>query len=260
MGNAFHTLINRYYDIYSDSPQVPVDITLTDNLNSTHAELRPDVKNKLLAENPQNDFNGRMVVPVSLDDPIHILLNTTKVQEYTNDGSMTWIGTLAHELTHAIDYYQMARMEGLTTYAPLEKAEQYLMFQLWTEYHARKRGYSFLRQFLSDTGAVVRGRDEQIEYISTKEWPFHRRRYYQEYHADNNGKNQLYLTMQLLGRYSVWADLFPDCFNEESLSMDFYGTEWMIDLFRFLHTHESIRDIYSAFSELEEILRENWPI
>lgn len=260
MNNAFKTLIKRYYDIYPDSPQVPVDITLTDNLNSTHAELRPDVKNQLLAENPQIDFNGRMVVPVSLDDPIHILLNTTKVLEYTNDGSMTWIGTLAHELTHAIDYYQMSRMEGLTTYAPLEKAEQYLMFQLWTEYHARKRGYSFLRQFLSDAGAVAHERDEQVEYIATKEWPFHRRRYYQEYHADNNGKNQLYLTMQLLGRYSVWADLFPDCFNEESLSMDFYGTKWMINLFRFLHAHESIHDIFPAFSELEEVLRENWPI
>ena len=260
MDNAFQTLIKRYYDIYPGSPQVPVDIKLTDNLNSTHAELRPDVKNQLLAENPQIDFNGRMVLPVSLDDPIHILLNTTKVQEYTNDGSMTWIGTIAHEFTHAIDYYQMARMEGLTTYAPLEKAEQYLMFQMWTEYHARKRGYCFLRKFLSAAGAVSVESDAQLKHISTKEWPFHRQRFYQEYHADNNGKNQMYLTMQILGRYSVWADLFPESFNEDSLSVDFPGTRWIVDLFWFLYTHESLEEVYPVFGELEDVFRENWPL
>ena len=260
MDDIFQTLIKLYHGLYPDSPQVSVEIILTDNLNYTHAELRPDVKQQLLAENPQSDFNGRMVVPISLDDPIHILLNTIKMQEYTNDGSMTWIGSFAHEYTHAIDYFQMARLEGLTAYDPLEKAEQYLMFQMWTEYHARKRGYSFLRRFLSACGAVSVESDAQLKHISTREWPFHRRRFYQEYHADNNGKNQMYLTMQILGRYSVWADLFPESFNEDSLSVDFPETRWIVDLFRFLYTHESLEEVYPVFGEFEDVFRENWSI
>lgn len=260
MDSLFQDLVRCYYDMYPDTPDLSVEITLTDNLNSTHAQLRPDIKQELLADNPQNDFNGRMVVPISLDDPIHILLNTSKIKEYTDDGSMTWIGTFAHEYTHAIDFFQMARLEGLTTYGPLERANQYLMFQLWTEYHARKRGYRFLRQLHSNAGRIPPETDAQISYITETEWPFHNRRFYQEYHADRNGKEQMYLTMQLLGRYSVWADLFPDCFNENSLSLDFYGTDWMVDLFRFLRSHESINEVYLAFDKLEEVFRENWPI
>lgn len=37
------------------------------------------------------------------------------IEKYTEDGSMTWVGILAHELTHAIDYNQFAKREGLNS-------------------------------------------------------------------------------------------------------------------------------------------------
>ena len=86
-----------------------------------NSNLSPSPTTSILKEGIQSDYNGRMVVPESLDDPIHILLNTRKVEEYTNDGSMTWIGTIGHEYTHAIDFYQMARLEELDSYSPLEE-------------------------------------------------------------------------------------------------------------------------------------------
>ena len=51
---------------------------------------------------------------------------------------MTWVGTLAHEYTHALDFYKMAKLEALDSYAPLEDPDRYFLFQQWTEYHARR--------------------------------------------------------------------------------------------------------------------------
>ena len=116
-----NTLFYMYHSTFPEAMQIPVSVSFTDNLNRTHAELRPDRADLILKEGIQSDYNGRMVVPESLDDPIHILLNTRKVEEYTNDGSMTWIGTIGHEYTHAIDFYQMARLEELDSYSPLEE-------------------------------------------------------------------------------------------------------------------------------------------
>ncbi len=252
-------IIEAYFKYYPINEHIPVKIILTDNLGQTHCELRPDRREELeKMGDANNDYNGRMVVPHELDGTIHVLLNSQKIVEYTNDQSMTWIGTLAHELTHAIDYYQMARKELLESYDPLEEISLYSMFQLWSEYHARKIGYSFLRKMLSvdvDPSKL----DQQIAYINNKEWPFHRKRHYEEYHHTANGYQQMYITMQLLGRYSVWCDIYPQAFNESNLTMDFANVPWMFHLFSFLYHHESLDVIYNHFEDMRLILQENWP-
>ena len=201
-------------------------IILTDNLNPTHCELRPEHKDKLSTESNalNNDYNGRMVVPHSPDETISILINTEKMKQYTDDGSLTWVGTFSYELTHAIDYYQMARRDALTYYDPLEESASYHMFQLWSEYHARKFGYRLLREFHEGVGNLG-DKQQQIKYITETEWPFHHQNnHYRDYHSGIDGNQQMYITMQLLGLYSVWCDLFPNTFNEKTLSTDFYHT------------------------------------
>lgn len=109
--NIVESLFELYYESYPNMERISVDINFTDDLGKTHCELRSDIKERLIAEGleSQQDCNGRMVAPCSINDTMHILLNTKKVIQYCNDGSMTWVGTFAHELTHAIDFYQMAR-------------------------------------------------------------------------------------------------------------------------------------------------------
>jgi len=245
-----------YYNLF-DTERIPIAITLTDDLNKTHAEFRPDLKENIERERPENDSNGRIVLPRKLDDPVRILMNVKKIIEYSNDGSMTWVGTFAHELTHALDYKQMAKAEGLESYEPLEKVEKYFMFQLWSEYHARKRGYKFLRKYFEIAGELP-DREEQIKHIKTNEWPYHYKWHYKEYHLDNNGNRQLYITMQLLGRYSVWCDLFPEHFNVNELNNDFVASPWMGHLFNFLREHEEFEKIYPCFEEFNEVISENW--
>ena len=256
--NLFDVLTRLYFQLYPEAEQIPFQVRLTNNLNRTHGELRPDWADELKENDRENDFNGRMVVPNSVNEPINILLNTKKIKEYTDDRSMTWVGTFAHELTHAIDFYQMARKEKLKSYKPLEASNDYYMFQQWTEYNARKKGYFFLRKYFETIGQMPSS-TEQINHIQNKEWPFQLTRYCEEYQINNNdGKYQIYITMQLLGRYSVWCDLFPDVFNKQSLSSSFQESGWMIHLFTFLREHETLDAVYTCFDEMKEILMENW--
>lgn len=257
MENAFWAnitdfLMPLYYETFPSVERIPVEIELTDDLNQAHARIRPDRKRELLTENKQNDFNGRTVVPVSVKDNIHVLLNTNRIEQYTKDGSMTWIGTLAHEYTHAIDFFQMARMEGLDSYSPLEMKEHYLMFHQWTEYHARKHGYRFLRKYFEVTGQLP-STEEQVQHILNKEAPAQTEIFAQQYNSCT-ADEQFYLVMQYLGRFSVWIDLFPEAFDETKLLEFCHGAEWMVDLLAFLRGHETLKMIHGHFSELESLL------
>lgn len=255
----YKSIIAGYYALYQSMEQIPINIILTDDLNGKHIELRPEYRDKLLDESNRknNEYNGRMVVPHSIDDTINILINTKKMKQYTDDGSFTWVGTIAHELTHAIDYYQMARKEKLLTYDPLEEIASYHMFQLWSEYHARKLGYRFLREFHGVIGNLG-DEEQQIKFIVETEWPFHQTNHYNDYHSGINGNDQMYITMQLLGRYSVWCDLFPDTFNREKFSSDYVNTPWLLHLFSFLREHESLDKVYPDLDGLCNVLAENW--
>ena len=70
-------------------------------------------------------------------------------------------------MTHAIDYYQMARREALTYYDPLEESASYHMFQLWSEYHARKLGYRLLREFHEGVGNLS-DKQQQINILQKR--------------------------------------------------------------------------------------------
>ena len=260
LNSMINILYEQYYKCYPYMERIPVNIELTDDLTKKHLELRSDIKERLIEEDidSQQHFNGRMVPPYDITDNINILLNTNKVIQYCNDGSFTWIGTFAHELTHAIDFYMMARKENLKTYDTLQERSIYLMFQLWSEYHARKLGYNFLRKVLGVDEHTSCSRQERIDHIKNTEWPEHKKRHFEEYHQNRNGNNQMYITMQLLGRYSVWCDLFPDNFNEDAFAIDFINEAWMRHLFSFMRQHETLDTIYGNFDLMESIINENW--
>ncbi len=248
-----------YYDLYPGMPTIPINIVFTDCLSKSHLELRPDMKDRLLKEGieKEDDGNGRMVPPHNVGEYINILLNRKRLMEYIDDESSTWRGTFAHELTHAIDYFQMAVKENLNIYDPLSETDGYLMFQLWSEYHARKLGYSFLRNQLhidSDDG----NEKERVKHILEVELPFHTKAHYKEYHETNDGIRQMYITMQLLGRCSVWCDLFPETFNESALKSIYINTPWIYDIFVFLRQHDTLDRIYSDFESMRLVLKKNW--
>lgn len=118
-------------------------------------------------------------------------------------------------------------------------------------------GYGFLRKFLGvDTNPD--DREAAIEHIASFEWPHHMDDHYSTYHECSDRYEQIIITMHLLGRYSVWCDLFPEVFNEKSLAFDFSHAPWMHHLFSFMRQHETLNAIYEDFSQMRKVLRENW--
>ncbi len=250
------SLFEYYFAVFPDAPRIPVQMTFTSDLNEAHAQIRPDFKDDPAFQDASgNEFNGRMVLPIFINDPIHILVNTRKAIEHEKAGQQTFQGTIAHEFTHAIDFYQMARRDRLESYFPLEKTGKYTFFQQWSEYHARKRGYYFLRKCCELKG-IMPDEKTQIEHIITIEAPFQARRY-KDVFPRITPNQRLYNTMQDVGRYSVWMDLFPDVFGRSHF-MKVYGFDWMWDILIFLRDHETLESIYGHFDEFKEVLSRNW--
>lgn len=65
--------------------------------------------------------------------------------------------------------------------------------------------------------------------------------------------------MNFLGRYSVWCDLFPDVFSEETLAEDLEEFNWPQPLYRYLREHETLEKSYTDFGRLEKLLNGYWP-
>lgn len=253
-GEVFQEVISAYYRFYPDAEEIPVEVLVTDDLNRTHSEIRPECKEYLLSEQPQQDFNGRLVAPHRLDEPMNILLNEYKIIEYFD--SRTWLGTIAHELTHAIDYYQMARLENLANYDIIDTDKKYNVFRLWSEYHARKKAYKFLGSIMSRK--YFRSPEEHLKHIREEEWPFQRNSFLSNYENCSSDYDQIYFVMNLLGRYSVWCDLFPDSFNENSIVEDLEEFSWPRSLLSFLRSHETLETMYDDFGELDNLLWDYW--
>lgn len=254
-------LIVDYYAIFPDMQRVPVNIIISDCLSRSQFALRPDLKEHSVNEiiEKREDINGRMVLPYKVKEPINILMNKQKMIEYTENGTYTWIGTCAHELTHAIDYHQMAVKENLDFYDPLREISEYLMFQMWSEYHARKIGYMFLRNKLK-VDVDDNTKEDRIKHILKIEWPHHKNQHYNDYHNAHDIVKEIYCTMQLLGRFSVWCDLFPDVFNESFINSTYQllNAPWMYLIFQFLQQYDTLNDIYLYFDNMRLILKENW--
>ncbi len=254
-------ILKKLYDrLFAESENIPYLVKFSDDLNKTHKEIRPDLIKDIEENNKDNNENGRIVLPHLVDEPIIILLNELRIKENLNEKSIAWYETFAHELTHVIDYCQMARMEKLSNYSQLEVFGKYSMFQLWSEYNARKKGYYFLSSILTEERSFSNTND-RVDYILESEWPFYLKQYYKDYFTSNgDGMNQIYHTMQFLGRYSVWCDLYPDTFHYSMFSSYFKSEKWIIHLFLFLREHELLSSVYQDFDEMDIIIREHWEI
>ena len=254
--DLFCKLLTDYYCLYPLLPQINAAIILTNHMNETHFELRPEMRDELISQGIEkdNEQNGRMVLPSNVGETIYILMNAKNILEYTKDGSMTWVGTFAHELTHAIDFHSIALKENMNIYDPLLRAE-FSMFQLWSEYHARRLGYNFLRTKMITNNI---SQEEQINHIIETEMPRQIKLFFDAYHQTTNGNKQMYETMQFLGRFSIWCDIFPNEFNYNTLKDYFWQNKWMLRLFYFLRECGSLDLIYPRFDEMKKILESNW--
>lgn len=249
-------IIEEYFQIYEHEPVIPTYIICEDMCKS-YRELRP----KLEEKEPEkfktlNSYNGITVPPYSVDERFTVLLNRQIIIENMHARNANWVGTIAHETTHVIDFSDYAKLIDATDYEDILQMSKHGMFNLWTEFNARAKGYYFVRKYTFDNMFDT----TQISDIVNIELPAQDELLYKNYHATTDGFQQAYYVSHYLGRLYSLQQIFPTYFTDEFINeiQLFKHNKWMLDWFFFLKNHTSLNKAYQNFGEMKEILKQNF--
>ena len=147
MENKLSELINQivadYFHFYNCEP-INLSIIFSDDIWKTYFEIRPDHRSKRTEQLPS--FNGTIAAPLELDGTFTVIVDNQYFLSEVKNNRLSWIGTIAHEITHVRDYKEYAQMLSAASYDEVLTAE-HRMFQLWTEFNAKRHGYYFLRKY-----------------------------------------------------------------------------------------------------------------
>jgi hypothetical protein len=163
-------LITDYFKTFSIKP-FAVYITLVDDMSNEYLKLRPDHEVKFAYANKQEDSNGCVVPPKEFSDSFTILVNMRYILDSFDRKDLNWVGTLAHEATHIVDYIAFAKITGITNYDIIIDKNRFRMFHLWTEFNAKAKGYYFLLKY---SFADICD-ENRLPYILEKELPFQKK-------------------------------------------------------------------------------------
>lgn len=249
--NQFSALLTDFFSTFNIEP-FPVKFSVVEDISKAYFELRPDHVSKLSNTNKLNEFNGMTVPPKDFNEKFTILLNNKYILD--SIANRNWIGTFAHEATHVNDYIEYAKIIGVSDYDILLDTGNFRMFQIWTEFNARAKGYYFLRKHSLENIC-----DESIlQHILEFELPYHSKNLYESYHSTNNGDEQMYYVSHFLGRLHILKELYPNQFTDEFIFEYLKTNKWMYELFNFFCTHTKLEEAYKDFDEMKEILRTNF--
>ena len=164
-------------------PRIHFIMRKTDDMNKSYLELCSAQAKDSAKRADISDYNGIMVPPEELDGTFCILINLNKLTEYLSSHNPTWIGTIVHETTHIIDYIEYAKLIGANNYDEIQRIDKHSIFNLWTEFNARYKGYYFMRKNtfknISDPSL--------LPHIFNTELPMQTQRLFNDYHSTNDG-------------------------------------------------------------------------
>lgn len=255
MGNKFNELIQQivadYFHFCNCGP-INLSIIFSDDIWETYLEIRPDHRSKLPAQRPS--FNGTIAPPLKLDGTFTVIVDNQYFLRNVENSQLSWIGTITHEITHVRDYKEYAQIVSATNYDEVLTAD-HRMFQLWTEFNAKRHGYYFLRKYSFDDITDP----AQLPDIINTELPGQISYMSNEYSSTTDGWHQLYTVSQFLGRLAVWEDLFPTYFTADFITSLLAPNPWMYDLYEYLNKHRELKEAINSFDELHEIALQNFP-
>ena len=246
-------IVGDYFSEYGYEP-LKLAISLADDIWDEYLKVRPDHKQMLDEQRPLPSFHGTIATPVELDGTFTIIIDNQYSKTTLKENPGAWIGTIIHELTHTIDYRDYARLVHAASYDEILDTSRHRMFQLWTEFNARRHGYYFLRKYtFKDVHDLA-----QIPDIVNRELPFQMNCMYEQYHSTSDGWTQMYTVSQFLGRLAVWEDLFPSHFDSEQIRALLGANRWMLEMYSYLNSHRDLEVAVQSFDELRQILLQNF--
>jgi hypothetical protein len=248
------TIVADYFDTFNITP-ISIKYSIVDDMAQAYSQLRPEHARK----EPQkiatlNQYNGSTVAPDNVSGMFTILLNQRIIQDSYKDGNSNWIGTIAHETTHVIDFTNYAVLLGANDFEEILSISKNAMFQLWTEFNARAKGYYFVRKYSFEDMFD----EAQVSDILNIEIPAQEDLLFQNYHATTDGMQQAYLVSHYLGRLYALQQIFPKTFTDEQVQNLIPPNPWMFKWFLFLKSHTELEVAYPCFEEMKNILRENF--
>lgn len=248
------------YDFFQTFDIKPVGAAyqIVENISEAYDKIRPGLGNK----EPQklkdlNNYNGLTVPPKSIDGKFIILLNAKIMLENMEIGNYNWVGTIIHETTHVVDFIEYAKLTKAVDYEEMLLIDKNAMFNLWTEFNARSKGYYFVRKY---TYEDLMFEESLIENIINRELPFQNEYLYEKYHATNDGFEQCYLVAHYLGRLYTLQLIFPNYFTDDYIgNLDiFRENKWMLEWYKFLAKNNTLEKAYIKFDEMKKILQGNF--
>lgn len=243
-------MIQNYCDLFQTEPVYPL-LRCVPNINAAHAALKPHqaaARPEMFSK--RNDSNGRMIPPDTLDGEFTILLNSNYVARQIEQDSAAWMGTVAHEITHIVDFMEYAKIVGVNSYDDLQVIADHAMFLLWTEFNAKSKGYLFYR--LCAAGDI--SDDLAARGILEYELPGQDEILRANYIVESDEYYQAYWLANYLGRLRRLQLLYPQTFSDSFVKEKFADYEWVYRWYILLSRYERVADEIACFDEMKQVL------
>lgn len=144
LNQLMNTIIADYFATFGYEP-ISLSLTFADDMWKAYFDLCPDHRAHLPNQLPA--FNGTVVAPSTLDGTFAVIIDKQYIIDDVNAGRASWVGTIVHEITHARDYQEYAKLVKASNYDEVLDTNKHRMFQLWTEFNAKRHGYYFVRKY-----------------------------------------------------------------------------------------------------------------
>ena len=208
--DAFNEIIANFKNTLSID-EFNAQIIISPDMEESYLLLRRDLVDagKVTLQG-LNDYNGLTVQPQSTDGEFSILINRAYLLDSLKNNNFNWVGTIAHEASHVVDFKEYYKLVNPPNYDELFDFGKHRMFVHWTEFRAKAVGYYFIRKY---TFSDPYDRN-QVRDIFDRELPYQIDNLVESISNTSDADKQLYTAMHFLGRLAVWQYLFPFDFND----------------------------------------------
>ena len=250
-GSLQHTteLVLDFFYASTQRDKIRLEIEYVDDIYSRRLELANNEKDKdaIVKSKPFTEgLNGTMVMP-STKDGIHYILISKAILNETY-----YIGTIIHELTHIHDYIDFSAEFCDGNYESIWEHASSGFFYYWSEFHARRNGYSYSRKILNC--------EDDIDFILNTEIELQNDYLLKNLrtHRYSDAVNYVYFVVQYMGRFSIWEDMYPDKITAHTHLPDYlqnaYGPK-LIELYDTLHSMVNFDIAIAKLEEIEGLIR-----
>lgn len=220
-----------------------VDVINVDSIFEKSIELGDESATKDF-----DDLNGRVILPINVDEKYIILLNN----KLFSDGSINFIKTIFHEMTHVCDYMDLFSFLNIVNTKDAESYEYIWCIKLWMEFHANLIGHSMFRSLKLGDKIL----DSQIKTFHIEHELPDELKYTEEMCKRNisNLANQLYYLFLFFGKLSVWSNLYPEFYSEETIKQALGYDKKIIELYCFCINHKEFASAINSIDKMERII------